>query len=474
MTKFFKKLTVPILAIILFNFDSIYGVTPDSVKTYNLNEVTVTAQRIEKKLIDVGRSVAVILADDFKSNLFLTPAELISNYEGVFVMGNGQNPGSLQNLYMRGAAPNQTVILLDGIRITDPSSVDNAIDLSELSLSNISRIEMIRGSHSTLYGSSAIGGVVNILTDKNKAPGVNAEVILRGGSFGDESSELSQNILLNYTTMDGLYFTGEIFNSKINGIDATVDSITTPGIYKNPDNDGFEKLDITSKIGYATNDLDLYLSYKMTDQKADIDAGAFRDDDNYTIDFKRDLFTFGAKYTFSNNISAKLISGLTQMKRDAINDSSIIDFAGNYDQTFTETSVDGSVFNTDLQINFKYDNINAVVGAGFYKENMNNKSYIYSNSSWGLYESHQDLDSLDLNASLTNVFGYLDIRGKILSDDLTNFNLAIGGRFNNHSKFGNHFTYEINPSFKVGNSGLIYASYATGFNAPRYIDCFLL
>ncbi|MBU1101637.1 MAG: TonB-dependent receptor [Bacteroidetes bacterium] len=461
-----KNLVLPILALLFFNSGSLYGSVPDSVKTYNLNEITVTAQRIDKKLIEVGRSVTLIQADDFQSELFLTPAELISNYEGVFVMGNGQNPGSLQSLYMRGAAPNQTVILLDGIRITDPSSVDNAIDLSELSFSNISRIEMIRGSHSTLYGSSAIGGVVNILTDKNKVPGMNADVILRGGTFGDESSEFSQNILLNYTTMDGFYFTGEVFNSRVNGIDATVDSITTPGIYKNPDKDGFDKLDMTGKIGYASNKLDLYLSYKKTDQQSDIDAGAFRDDENSTISFKRDLFSLGAKYNFSENISAKLISGLTKMRRNAVNDSSIIDFAGNYDQSYSETNFSGSVFNTDLQLNLSYNNIAAVIGAGYYKEEMNNKSYIYSNSPWGLYESRQDLDSLNLNTTLSNVFGYLDIDGRLIGEDLSNFNLAIGGRLNNHSKFGNQFTYEINPSYKVGSAGLIYLSYATGFNAP--------
>ena len=217
--KFRSRLSLSMLSwmFILFFHLQIFGVQ-DSLKTYNLNEITVTAQRIEKTLLEVGRSVSVIPLEEITSNLFLSPAELISNYEGIFITGNYQTPGSLQGLYMRGATPNQTVVLIDGIRITDPSSVDNAIDLSELSFNNISRIEMIRGSHSTLYGSSAIGGVINILTDKNKTPGVNADVFLRGGTFGDESSEFSQNVSLNYTTKEGFYLTGEVFNSKINGI----------------------------------------------------------------------------------------------------------------------------------------------------------------------------------------------------------------------------------------------------------------
>lgn len=68
---------------------------------------------------------------------------------------------------MRGANSNHTVIMVDGMRLSDPSSVDNALDLGELSLTNIERIEIVRGAHSTLYGSSAIGGAVNIITKKN-------------------------------------------------------------------------------------------------------------------------------------------------------------------------------------------------------------------------------------------------------------------------------------------------------------------
>lgn len=450
---------------ILFFHLTVFGIQ-DSLKTYNLNEITVTAQRIEKPLLDVGRSVSVIPSDEIRSNLFLSPAELISNYEGIFITGNYQTPGSLQGIYMRGATPNQTVVLVDGIRITDPSSVDNAIDLSELSFSNISRIEMIRGSHSTLYGSSAIGGVINILTDKNRAPGLNTDVFLRGGTFGKGTDEFSQNVMLNYTTKEGFYLTGEVFNSKVNGLDATIDTITSPGVYKTNDKDGFRKLDLTGKIGYATNKLDMYFSYKRTDQKSDVDAGAFDDDDNYTIGFKRDLLSLGVEYKLADNISAKLQSGFTAMKRDAVNDSSIIDFAGNYDQSFSETNYEGSVLTSDLQVNFKFDNMNLIAGGGYYKETMNTRSYVYSNSAWGAYESLQDLDSLDLNTSLTNLFVYLDMNGKIIDKSLSDFNLALGSRINSHSKFGSYITYEINPSFKIGKSGLVYASYATGFNAP--------
>ncbi|KAB2844602.1 MAG: TonB-dependent receptor plug domain-containing protein, partial [Melioribacteraceae bacterium] len=149
---------------------------------------------------------------------------------------------------------------------------------AELSLANIQRIEIVRGSHSTLYGSSAIGGVINFITEKNMKPGLNADLNLQTGTFGEGSFDFTQNLLLNYTTHEGFYFSGEVYNSNVKGFDATVKN--TPPVFGSYDKDNFDKTDIFGKAGYAANNLDLFIAYKRTDQKEDIDDGAFADDDN--------------------------------------------------------------------------------------------------------------------------------------------------------------------------------------------------
>ena len=260
---------VIVIGFLIFSSTNIFPQQTDSLKNYNLNEVIVTATRSEKPLLNVGRSVSVISKSDITNSVYLLPSEILSAQEGVYVMGNGQTPGSLQNIYMRGAHPNQTVIMIDGLRITDPSSVENVIDLSELSLANIQKIEMVRGSHSTLYGSSAIGGVINFITEKNMKPGFNADINLRTGTFGEGTSDLSQNLLLNYTDKSGFYFCSEVYNTKVNGLDATVKNISDHSAAQNYDKDNFEKLDIFGKAGYATNKLDVFVSFKRTDQRAD-------------------------------------------------------------------------------------------------------------------------------------------------------------------------------------------------------------
>ena len=432
----------------------------DSLKNYNLGEVIISATRSEKNFWDVGRSVSVISKEDFNNSVYLSPSEALAGREGINIIGTGQNPGSLQNLYMRGSSTNQTTIMIDGLRITDPSSVDNSLDLAELSLANIHKIEIVRGSHSTLYGSSAIGGVINFITEKNMKPGLNADLNLRTGTFGNGSFDFSQNLLLNYTTLESFYFSGEIYNSNVKGFDATVKN-TNP-VFQNYDKDNFDKTDIFGKAGYAANNLDLFVSYKRTDQKADIDDGAFADDENYTLDYKRNLFTYGASYKVNNNLKFTFNGGHTDMERFIVDDSSVVDGFGNTDAAYYEAAYSGSVLNNEIQANLNFGGITAVIGGGLYTEKMNNK--FYSISPYGQYE--QDLDSLNIKTETKNVFAHADINGALFSSSLSAFALGLGMRYNNHSTFGDKVTYEINPSYKLMENTLLYGSLSTGFNAP--------
>ncbi len=117
----------------------------DTSKTVELKPVIITATRSEKDPTEIGRSITTIPNEQIKSSGANTVAELLSQQEGIFIVGAGQNPGSLQSIFTRGANSNQTNILIDGMKISNPSSTDNGLNLSELSLSNIERIEIVRG-----------------------------------------------------------------------------------------------------------------------------------------------------------------------------------------------------------------------------------------------------------------------------------------------------------------------------------------
>jgi vitamin B12 transporter len=439
----------------------------DTSKINPIDEVIITATRSEKKTFDVGRSVTVINKDDIKDSGTNSLAELLTMQQGIFVVGGQQNFGSLSNIFMRGANTNQTVIMIDGMRITDPSSTNNSVDVSELSLENVDRIEIVSGSHSTLYGSSAIGGVINIISKKNySVPGVHVNTQIKGGAFNKYGTVFSQNALLNYTHKSGIYLTAEIYNIGCKGFNSTIDTVTNPKIYKFPDQSNpFRKTDLMGKLGYNVKKIDIFASYKLADQHTSIDAEVFHDDNNYIIDFNRGLLNYGAIYKFNNRVSVMYFGGISNIERKAINDSSQVNPFGLTDHNYSSGTYKGNINSNDLQLNFRSKGIDLVAGGNFYQESMTSETYYYS-SAFGIYELRTNLDTLGIEAQTASAFIHTDLNGSLWNEKLSSFNLALGGRFVNHNNFGKMFTYDINPSLKLTKDVLLYLSYTTGFNAP--------
>jgi vitamin B12 transporter len=443
----------------------------DTLKKKELNEVVVSATRSEKKLNEVGRSVTIVTSDDIKKSGATSVSELLAMQEGIYVVGAGQNPGTTSSIFTRGANSNQTVILIDGVRITDPSAINNSIDVSELSLVNISKIEIVKGSHSTLYGSSAIGGVVNIITKKSEKAGLSADVSIVGGTFGAGTSEISENVYVGYALKNGLYVGAEVYNTNVKGLNTTLDTAKNPNVYKHSDmGDDFDKLDWVAKAGFKNAKFDVYASYKQTRQVTEIDKGAYRDDDNYTLDFKRDLFTYGASYKMNERFSVSYLGGFSDMKRIAVDDSSVVDSAGNSDKQYVKGVYEGKIISNELQANYTMKGLNVVLGGGMYNEEMNINTSLYYYNMWGFPAGYEEikssLDSVNPKSSTMNVFLHSDIGGDLISEKVKWFTLSAGIRMSDHNLFGTNLTYEINPSFKIAETGLLYLTYATGYNAP--------
>lgn len=444
----------------------------DSMKVNALKEVVISATRTEKNPIDVGRSITVIGQDEISSSVFNSVSELLSAHEGIYIVGSGQNPGMNQSIFLRGSNSNQTVIMIDGIRINDVSSVNNTIDLTELPLAIIDRIEIIRGSHSTLFGSSAIGGVINIITKKNNTSGVHANAELKVGEFGSGTSETGGNAAISYGFKNGFYINGFADNMHSNGLDATTDTVSDAVIFKHRDKDNWNKFSEGGRAGYRNDKLNLSFSLSEVKMKTDIDKGAYQDDDNYKLDFNRKLYSFSGNYQLSEKISVMMNAGIAKMTRDAKNDSSITNLSGDYDHTFTHSYYSGKYSSLDAQCNIKLKSIENVLGLAYSKEEMNQSNYIYSDNFGYLYEVNNNLDSVNPHAATTAAFFQTDINGSLFSNKLNQLNLLMGLRFNHHDFFGNNVTYELNPSVKINANSLLYASWSTGFNAPSLYQLF--
>lgn len=439
----------------------------DSTKINNLGEVTVTANRSEQSVINTPRSVTVITAADIQKTPYQNLADLLQRYEGIFIPGTFQTPGSLQTLYMRGADNKQTLVMIDGIKLSDASTPDNGLDFNEISLNSIEKIEIVRGSQGTLYGGSAVGGVINIITKKNTKGGVTGAASVSAGTFGKGTSILNTQAGITYTAENGFYSRAEILNSTNKGFNSTV---RVPNTFFIDEKDDFNKTDYSLKFGYNRDKWDAYAGYRRVDQKAEIDDGAFNDDENNVLKFNRNLFTYGITRKHNENFSAKFFGGYTNTDRSSFDDSSIISRTPlTYDRSTNSAKYTGKSLTNELQFNFNKDNWNIVAGLGYLHDKMSTQtaftSYAFNFSSTSNY------DTLGLKMGTGFGYAHTDYTFRFKNTDQF-LNVAAGLRYSNNSKFGNFTSYELKPSIKLGQNALIFASYSTGFNAPSLYQLF--
>lgn len=151
------------------------------------NEVVVTATRIETPVRDLASSVTVIMHQDLEKLKRTTIIEVLQDVCGVAIDQTG-GPGTSASAFVRGANSEHVLILLDGVELNDPIDPSRSYDLSHLTLANVERIEILRGPQSTLYGSDALGGVINIVTRKGQGKPKWA-LTSREGSFATVSND---------------------------------------------------------------------------------------------------------------------------------------------------------------------------------------------------------------------------------------------------------------------------------------------
>ncbi|HEX4148875.1 MAG TPA: TonB-dependent receptor plug domain-containing protein, partial [Pirellulales bacterium] len=129
------------------------------------NTVVTTPTRTGTALGEIGSSISVVTAEQIAQRQITTLTDALRELPGVNVVQTG-GYGGTTSVFIRGATSEQTKVLLDGIWMNDPSSPGRGFDFSQMSIDNIERIEVIRGPQSSLYGSDAIGGVINIITKR--------------------------------------------------------------------------------------------------------------------------------------------------------------------------------------------------------------------------------------------------------------------------------------------------------------------
>lgn len=171
---------------LVFSFISLLGATSllaqaDSSKT--LDEVVITANRFPQKQQTTGKVVTVIPKSVIEKSGGLTLGELLIQQAGITIAGANNTLGTNQDVYLRGAATGNTLVLVDGVPAYDPSTIASTFDINHMPLDQLERIEILRGAQSTAYGSDAVAGVINLITRQQSDKPVNLYGTLAYGSF---------------------------------------------------------------------------------------------------------------------------------------------------------------------------------------------------------------------------------------------------------------------------------------------------
>ncbi|MEL7546126.1 MAG: TonB-dependent receptor [Pseudomonadota bacterium] len=199
-----------------------------------LEAIIVTGTRFETPLDQVGRSVSVLTADDIEIRQQRFVFDALNAVPGVQIIRSGSF-GALSSVSLRGLPSDQTLVVQDGVVLNNPASFGNGFNFANFDTVDIERIEVLRGAQSTLYGSDAIGGVINIVT-KDGRDGFGADTFIEGGSFGTfrgAASVLGGNDLASgRVTVSGITTRGFSTADEANG---------------NTEDDGFDNITVSSK-----------------------------------------------------------------------------------------------------------------------------------------------------------------------------------------------------------------------------------
>lgn len=405
-----------------------------------LDSVQVTATRSPKKLSDIGRVVTIITAKDLERAQGETLPQLLNNVAGITFSGANNAPGISSSLYLRGESTGNTLILIDGFPVNNASGIDNSYDLNAFPLDQIDHIEILKGSGSTLYGSDAVAGVINIITKHPAGQGLKTDVALSGGTYNTFKESAGLNGNLNKT---GIAI--NLSNTDSKGFPAATDTTGKAHFRK----DDFHQRAINVNLNQAVSDkFSLTGNFQATRNTGNLPYGAFTDDPAYTYG---NTFLFGG------------IGGILKLDRGSLRvNLSPNDVWNNYNDP---SGAANGGFGSYQKNTGRITNAEAVFNYGIcnHLDITSGIDYKYFNTDQ--FSTYDTIRSGKANNNIGSIYTSLFLKEGI-------FHMELGGRYNHDHNYGNNFTYTINPSVLLFDQLKIFATAASAYKSPSLYQLF--
>jgi vitamin B12 transporter len=408
--------------------------------------ILVSASRIETYQSQVASAISTVTEEEIDDGQYRNVTTAIDTLPGLDVVQSG-GPGGAAVAFIRGANSEHTLVLLDGIELNNPASPNRAFNLTNLTLENIERIEVLRGPQSSLYGSDAMGGVINIIS-KRPEKGLRTSFQSEAGSY----SSFTQVGNLSYRS-DLVEVSNGITRQDIGGISS---ANSRDG---NFEQDGYENTSISSRVKVLPSDLvDLSVTtrYDRANAALDNSGGVGGDDPNRRFN-NEEFFVRGeaAGHLLDKTLNPSLSLAYSHHDLRDTNDpdSSSIDFL--------RSNYSGDLLKLQGSTNWKpLRYLSVALGAETERERAD--SAFRSAGEFGPFE-----DVLPDQEARTNaIFGEtrLSYDEKIFVD--------LGGRVDDHSIFGSYKTWKVAPAVLLDSATKLRGSLGTGFKAPSLVQLY--
>lgn len=411
----------------LFLLSSALAVSTPAIADEAGGQIVVTATRTETPITQVGQSVSVITRDDIERTQAIAVTDVLARIPGVSTSQAGAF-GQPASVFIRGAESAQSLVLIDGVRINDPGDVGGGFDFGALTIGQFDRVEVVRGSSGVLWGSRAIGGVINFITPRPTDEWharAQAEYGWRdqkqaGASAAGKLGPVGLTLGVNWLKGDGF----SAFDERLGG----------------KEKDGFE-----SKSANARAEVELTPGLSA-------DLGGFWTKATYGYDNTgADALNFGLKrdelgyanlrYSgLDGRLNARVGYGLTNSRR--ISD----------DAVFGPFETNGRTERFESQVSFApIELVSVLIGAETEKQKF------------------RDNFGSRASTSIDSYFGNLTLH------PLSGLTLNGGMRYDDNADFGHRTTFAANGAWVIGsgvNAPVLRASYNEGFKAPSLFQLY--
>ncbi|GAA0528638.1 vitamin B12 transporter [Rhizomicrobium palustre] len=389
--------------------------------------IVVSATRTPEPAAVTGASISVISASDLEARQTVILSDALATAPGVTVIRNG-GVGQTTSVLLRGAEVGQSVVLVDGVRINDPSAPTGQALMGDVLANGLERVEVLRGPQSTLYGSDAIGGVISLVTARG---GENkATLTAEAGSL--DTVHVNAAARGSYSTLD--------FGAAANFY--TTNSVSAADSRNgNSEADGYHHFGATGNLRWhATEEVSVDARVYYTRARDSFDG------------FPPPNYTLADTHQYGTNELLALYGGVNG---DFLN--------GRFTNrlSISRSDSDRKTFDT-VQDFYGKGGTTSIEYQGGYKLNQTDVvtfGYEHERTSFA-QKGQYDAAAIGGAVRVDGVYGQLQV------SPLSNLTVTVGTRYSHNSQFGDHTSYKANVAYQLAEGTTLRANIGDGFKAP--------